>query len=113
MKIKYPKLPKVFKEKWLIALRGGEYKQCKGRLHDDGRYCCLGIACMIHRVSVSQMDDYPLKGASNQSFSNIPKYMDVIVNGKDMHTTPSQILIGMNDKGESFNKIANWIDTNL
>lgn len=35
--------PKV-KERWVAALRSGEYEQCWGLLHDlNGRMCCLGV----------------------------------------------------------------------
>jgi hypothetical protein len=39
------------KEKWLAALRSGEYKQGKGYLKEidgatgEARYCCLGVLC--------------------------------------------------------------------
>lgn len=36
-------------EKWLKALRSGEFKQAKEVLYDKktGGYCCLGVACVI------------------------------------------------------------------
>lgn len=41
------KLPAEIKQKWLDALRSGEYKQGKGRLRDgNGAYCCLGVLQM-------------------------------------------------------------------
>lgn len=33
------------KEKWVAALRGGEYTQTTGRLRDRDSYCCLGVLC--------------------------------------------------------------------
>jgi len=45
--------PKV-KEKWLKALRSGEYKQTKGQLKDEKGYCCLGVLCELHRKTVKQ-----------------------------------------------------------
>lgn len=34
------------KEKWLTALRSGEYTQGKGRLRSlDDKFCCLGVLC--------------------------------------------------------------------
>jgi hypothetical protein len=37
-----------YKEKWVAALRSGDYEQCKGRLRTDKddatkAYCCLGV----------------------------------------------------------------------
>ncbi len=37
------KLPLEVKEKWLTALRSGEYEQTTQSLKNDGRYCCLGV----------------------------------------------------------------------
>lgn len=37
-------LPKEIKQKWLDALRSGQYEQGHGKLKtDDGKYCCLGV----------------------------------------------------------------------
>ena len=37
------KMKTEVKIKWLTALRSGEYKQGKGQLCNDGRFCCLGV----------------------------------------------------------------------
>jgi len=36
-------MPKKLLRKWLKALRSGKYKQGKGKLYGEGRYCCLGV----------------------------------------------------------------------
>lgn len=36
-------MPKDMKEKWVAALRSGEYRQAAGALTKDGGYCCLGV----------------------------------------------------------------------
>ncbi len=38
-----------FKEKWLAALRSGEYKKTTGTLYskETDSFCCLGVACVI------------------------------------------------------------------
>jgi hypothetical protein len=36
-------MPKDLLDKWLAALRSGEYKQCRGMLAANGGYCCLGV----------------------------------------------------------------------
>lgn len=35
------------KEKWVKALRSGNYKRGKGRLRSNMGYCCLGVLCDI------------------------------------------------------------------
>ena len=30
---------------WLTALRSGDYKQGKGALNKNGKFCCLGVLC--------------------------------------------------------------------
>jgi hypothetical protein len=36
------------KKKWLKALRSGKYEQAQGRLHEDSKFCCLGVLCDLH-----------------------------------------------------------------
>ncbi len=37
------------KDRWVGALRSGEYKQGKGRLKtSDGNFCCLGVLCDLY-----------------------------------------------------------------
>lgn len=33
------------KQKWIAALRGGEYKQTTGKLRCEDSFCCLGVLC--------------------------------------------------------------------
>lgn len=41
------KLKEEFKQKWIAALRSGEYAQCTEHLELDGGYCCLGVALKV------------------------------------------------------------------
>lgn len=34
---------------WVDALRSGTYNQAHGNLHIDGKFCCLGVLCDLHR----------------------------------------------------------------
>jgi len=38
-------MKKEIADKWVRALRSGEYKQGNGSLLRDGNYCCLGVLC--------------------------------------------------------------------
>lgn len=109
----YKKLPKKFKEKWVKALRGGKYKQVIGALHKDGGFCCIGVECHLHGVSIKDMKKYPIKGGVRSDFSKVPKYMNSLIDCEVVDESPQQILISMNDEGNSFKQIANWIDKNL
>jgi len=33
--------------KWVAALRSGEHEQGTGALNQDGKKCCLGVACIV------------------------------------------------------------------
>lgn len=35
------------REEWIDALTEGGYKQGRGQLQHDGRFCCLGVACDV------------------------------------------------------------------
>lgn len=35
------------KELWIKALRSGEFKQCRGHLSKNGRYCALGVLSLL------------------------------------------------------------------
>lgn len=36
------------KQRWIQALRSGEYQQTKGTLHNDKGFCCLGVLCDLY-----------------------------------------------------------------
>lgn len=77
------RMPKELLEKWLAALRSGEYKQCAGLLTDDaGGYCCLGVlqvvadgdvernervGCAYHYPSIDWLADHSVKFADEQN----------------------------------------------
>lgn len=98
---------KEMKEKWVEALRSGEYNQGKGRLRQANQYgsyyCCLGVL----------RDLYPnlIKGQNGALSPEDRKQIGIsaIVQGK---------LINMNDglyreKPTPFCKIADYIEKNL
>lgn len=111
------KLPKVFKKKWLEALRSGDYKQGDGMLFCDGKYCCLGVADKVCGYS-------PGKEAGILSeHIGTPEMlrMDGDVKGWLMSMNDGVRIGSCNqphddiDYGRkySFKQIANWIEKNL
>lgn len=95
------KLPTEFKEKWVAALRSGEFKQGRGALYKNGKYCCLGVADKIEGYEPDARDSI-LK-----HHENVPE----IIRGD---TELTARLATMNDEGgKSFSEIADYIEQNL
>ena len=104
---------------WVKALRSGEYAQGFGklRLTKTNEFCCLGVACElaikaglpIERVIVGEAVFYDAFDGSLP-----PKVRDWLglrtfngaVNRMDKHS-----LAHMNDAGESFTAIADFIES--
>lgn len=107
-KIKYPKLPKAFKNKWLKALRSGKIKQGKSYLKRPGEnsYCCLGVAGKISGASNFGNCAFILPGRGIRGIKRIPDQL------KGSDGLPEK-LANMNDEGKSFKKIAAWIEKHL
>ena len=52
---------KEIKEKWVAALRSGEYEQGKGMLKtEDGKYCCLGVLCDLYSKEKESNEKFEL-----------------------------------------------------
>jgi hypothetical protein len=47
------------KVKWLVALRSGDFEQGKGRLHEDGHYCCFGVLARVAGHTIEELGSYP------------------------------------------------------
>lgn len=121
----YAKLPKIFKAKWLAALRSGEYKQATGILVEETKtqedrdvknlsYCCLGVACHIQGISNKAMGTLTQPDSlSTKKLNKIPKALweSSLYLGE---MSPIERLIGLNDAEHwSFKRIARWIEKNL
>lgn len=110
----------VWKERWLKALRGGDYKQGKGALREGDKFCCLGVLCdVVDPDGWAKVDESTGRG-------------DLLVCQQDRHrgciigpgtfvadTTDftdadsTGRLMTMNDSGFTFRHIADWIEENL
>lgn len=49
------KLPEDFKKQWIEALESGKYEQGTARLYTNGKYCCLGVACIVAGYSYTEL----------------------------------------------------------
>lgn len=94
-------MDKKIKKVWVKALKSGEYTQASGSLKDGDWFCCLGVLCDIQgynwerRIKDFQSDELP-KGYN----AGVPRKV-------------AEDLAIMNDEGENFETIADWIEENL
>lgn len=112
----YPKLPKAFKNKWIKALRSGEYKQGENQLHNqfDNTYCCLGVACRIMHPRKELNSGVISSALSNLKGVKVPEILKGEFDSTyDDYNPLVEKLVNMNDGGKSFKVIANWIEKNL
>ena len=113
MENKY-QLPKEFAEKWVAALRSGEYEQGEGMLYDDfyGTYCCLGVAAKICDAPIDKIAKYSLLeiggwfdeyGVPEALIGNNDTFIDSLTAMND----------GFGTAKKSFPEIADWIEQNV
>lgn len=51
-------MKKEYADKWVAALRSGEFKQTTGGLKDEVGHCCLGVLCeLVEPGSLVQNDE--------------------------------------------------------
>jgi hypothetical protein len=106
------KLPIEFKQKWVEALRSGEYEQGSDALYKGGKYCCLGVACVVAGI--------PKETIEGESYiSWYAKDIPGVIRG-DTQNEIVRKLSFMNDGNEqeqvrkhSFDEIADYIDHDL
>jgi hypothetical protein len=101
-----------WKKLWVRALRGGKYKQGRHALRNsDNTTCCLGVLCDLvdpkgwdNKVTYSGKHLY----LGESGWTPLSTRTKVSLYLRQMHT-----LARMNDKGATFDKIANYIEKNL
>jgi hypothetical protein len=117
------------KQRWLDALRSGEYKQTMENLQDSNGFCCLGVLCDLHAQErgmnwVKRTDGYELYGETQllplsvQEWAGLDNHMGGLVDfeyEKDgVMYVKSKSLPEINDAwNKNFNEIADLIETQL
>lgn len=112
-------------QKWIEALRSGEYPQTVGFLHDAKGYCCLGVACEIYikeglplptgRIEYFSSTFY--YGDENETESLPPEVQNWLglssISGQFYNSKTGQVdeLVNWNDDLKSFNEIADLIES--
>lgn len=118
-------------EKWIEALRSGEYKQGQRFLRvdtDEGpRYCCLGVLADLIGCSWKPTSKWEPGGkdgtgiqaaiAPGEGESVLSPYMTALLHENNLwerygfgRHVPQHVLTGLNDSGMTFDEIANRIE---
>src|SRR3954468_6246696 len=104
-------MDQIIKQKWVEALRSGEYKQTQNYLKDPTGYCCLGVLAEVCGMKI-------ISGDTEES-SNYFNAIEIDGKGKDYqplrdligNEAEVQNLIDMNDSDDyNFNEIANYVE---
>ena len=106
------------KQKWVDALRSGEYQQTQERLRKEDGFCCLGVLCDLYikennvEWEINEDDMYRYEKHSAVLPPSVVEWAGVedsnpYVNGG------IGTLSGLNDKGFTFNEIAGLIEEHL
>lgn len=107
------KLDPELKFKWTSALRSGDFKQGHSCLeNEEGQFCCLGVLCKIVELPTFTTKEDDEIGEYHSTEEWIPE-TDKIPSFLVGDTTLAQELAEMNDSGESFESIANYIEQKL
>ena len=109
-------MKKAIAEKWVAALRSGEYKQHRGMLANDERteHCCLGVLCELaikEGVKV-EVDMRPYYAYFDERVAGLP---DKVQNWSGVSTAEGLLngglaLAALNDRNWPFEQIADVIE---
>jgi hypothetical protein len=109
-------MKKAIADKWVKALRSGDYKQSTGRLRSsDDKFCCLGVLCNIHaqtypKHAAAQEDSSLYDGCSAYPPESVLNWAGLKNNEGNFGEINS--LAEMNDQGASFREISDIIENN-
>ena len=116
-------MKKEIKDKWVAALRSGEYQQTKEFLATSDGFCCLGVLCDLY---IKEHDDP--SSTRYQTWKNDCEFRDNLLDLHENMVLPRQVrewsgvsssdgainngdcLTQMNDQGMSFSDIADVIE---
>lgn len=102
-------------QKWVDALRSGDYKQTNGRLRDNNGFCCLGVGCEIFDVRKECFMPEEIWKYGNENSVEVAPIE--LINALSLHDNIGTIhgpfpndLANLNDNGFTFAEIADFIE---
>lgn len=105
------------KEKWMNALRSGEYSQTRGFLRTTEGFCCLGVLCDLYsKETETEWEEYEYAYSSFlEEFATLPEKVMEWSGLKEPNPYFEQVgsLASLNDEGKEFIEIADMIEAFL
>ena len=105
------------KQKWVSALRSGDYQQTQNYLHKEDGFCCLGVLCDLygkeHNVEWNFVEDLNFYRFQDHPTSLPFPVIEWAGVGSSNPSIPGTSLVGLNDSGSTFNEIADFIEEHL
>lgn len=111
-------MKKKIKDKWVAALRSGEYVQGRGQLRDsENKFCCLGVLCNIHAM---ENPDFAPTQTNKDSYGGewlvLPKIVEdwagISYDENDFTSEVVDMNDGTHRRRCTFNEIADYIEEN-
>ena len=105
----------------LAALRSGKYKQGGGCLRtSDDNFCCLGVLCDLGKNAQEKWfqrnpDNDFFYGHGKDHDGDMPRLFPprTVCEKAGLNIEATEALARLNDTGNSFREIADWIEANL
>ena len=110
------------KEKWLNALRSGEYSQSRGCLRTTEGFCCLGVLCDLYSKETGTEWEEFKKDEALSSYSSFLEEIGTLpkevmewsgLKNPNPYFENMGSLAVLNDSGTEFPKIADVIENYL
>ncbi len=99
-------MKKELKDKWVAALRSGEYMQCQEQLQKGNSFCCLGVLAEVGNL---KHDGMSIIDSNGERLSYNP-----LIELVDDPNVKLCVLYNLNDsKNKTFPEIADWIEENV
>jgi hypothetical protein len=107
------------KQKWVDALRSGDYQQGRNYLRTDNGFCCLGVLCDLYGKE-NNVEWNLANNGHNYEFQDMESYLPSSVRkwagveGCNPHINDGEsTLVRLNDSGSTFEQIADVIEEQL
>jgi hypothetical protein len=111
------------KEKWLSALRSGDYQQTQRYLHKEDGFCCLGVLCDLYGKEHNVEWNLAVAEDEDRNYYRFQDYLASLplsvmewagVESPNAYIgSGSLTLWELNDSGSTFNEIADLIEEHL